>query len=61
MDKIFDGNRLGKGKGGINILTHDEVSRIDLTKNAFVMALVKFINGEVWRWMENKSSTNNIE
>lgn len=49
MDKIFDGNGLGKGKGGINILTHDEVSRIDLTKNAFIMALVKFINGEMWK------------
>ena len=36
-------------KGGINLLTHDEVSRIDLTEYAFIMALVKYINGEKWR------------
>ncbi len=49
MDKIFSGNELGKGKGGISLLTKDEVSRIDLTKNAFVMALTKHINGDIWR------------
>ncbi len=49
MDKIFQGNDLGKGKGGINFLTKNEVSRIDLTKNAFLMALTSHINGEIWR------------
>lgn len=49
MDKIFSGKELGKGKGGISILTKDEVSRIDLTRNAFIMALTKHINGEIWR------------
>lgn len=49
MDKIFQGNDLGKGKGGINFLTKNEVSRIDLTKNAFFMALTSHINGEIWR------------
>jgi len=49
MDKIFSGKELGKGKGGISFLTRDEVSRIDLTKNAFIMALTKHINGDVWR------------
>lgn len=49
MDKIFSGNELGKGKGGISFLTKNEVSRIDLTRNAFVMALTKHINGGVWR------------
>ena len=49
MDKIFKGKELGKGKGGINFLTKDEVSRIELTKNAFVMALTSHINGELWR------------
>ena len=47
MDRLFSGKELGKGKGGINFLTKDEVTRIDLTRNAFVMALIKFINGEV--------------
>ena len=41
MDKIFSGKELGKGKGGISFLTKDEVSRIDLTRNAFIMALTK--------------------
>ena len=49
MDKIFSGKELGKGKGGISFLTKDEVSRIDLTRNAFIMALIKHINGEIWR------------
>ena len=49
MDKIFDGKELGKGKGGISYLTKDVVSRIDLTKNAFIMALTKHINGDLWR------------
>ena len=41
MDKIFNGQKLGNGKGGISFLTHDVKSRIDLTEDAFVMALVK--------------------
>lgn len=49
MDKIFSGKELGKGKGGISFLTKDEVSRIDLTRNAFVMALTKYINGDIWK------------
>lgn len=49
MDKIFSGNELSKGKGGISYLTKDEISRIDLTRNAFIMALTKFINGDIWR------------
>ena len=49
MDKIFSGDGLAKGKGGISILTKNEISRIDLTRNAFIMALTKHINGDVWR------------
>lgn len=49
MDKIFSGTELGKGKGGISILTKNEIARIDLTRNAFIMALTKHINGEIWR------------
>ena len=49
MDKIFRGKELGKGKGGISFLTKNEVSRIDLTRNAFIMALTSHINGEIWR------------
>ena len=39
MDKIFNGKELGKGKGGIGFLTKNEVTRINLTRNAFIMAL----------------------
>lgn len=49
MDKIFSENDLNKGKGGINILTKNQVSRISLTENAFIMALIKHINGDLWR------------
>lgn len=49
MDRIFEGHDLGKGKGGIGLLTRGELSRIDLTRNAFIMALTKYINGNIWR------------
>lgn len=49
MDNIFKGNELSKGKGGISYLTHNEISRIDLTRNAFIMALIKHINGDLWK------------
>ncbi len=49
MNRIFvkDDERHNKG-GGIQLLTHDKVSRIDLTEMAFVMALTKYINDN-WR------------
>lgn len=49
MDRIFKGKELGKGKGGISLLTKDEITRIDLTKNAFIMALTRHINGDIWK------------
>lgn len=49
MDKIFSGENLGKGKGGISYLTKDEVTRIDLTRNAFIMALTSHVNKDIWR------------
>lgn len=49
MDKLFNGKELNKGKGGISILTHNEISRIDLTKNAYIMALIPHINGDIWK------------
>ena len=49
MDRLFNGQNLGKGKGGISYLTKDVVSRIELTKNAFVMALISHINGDLWK------------
>lgn len=49
MDKIFDKHQLGQGKGGISLLTKGEVTRIQLTRDAFLMALIGHINGEVWK------------
>ena len=47
MDKIFEQNDLRSGKGGINFVTKGIINRIDLTKEAFIMALTQHIN-EVW-------------
>lgn len=49
MNKVFteDEERHNKG-GGIQLLTHQKISRIDLTKSAFMMALTKYIN-DIWR------------
>lgn len=50
MNKLFseDKDRHNKG-GGIQLLTHSQVSRIDLTESAFIMALTKYINKEKWK------------
>jgi len=49
MDKIFNGNGLKNEKGGIAHLTKDVITRYDLTREAFIMALTQFINGDIWR------------
>ena len=48
MDKIFKQSDLRSGKGGISFLTKNEITRIDLTRDAFILALTQFINEEVW-------------
>ena len=50
MNNIFekDEERHNKG-GGIQLLTHNKISRIDLTEMAFIMALTKYINEDKWR------------
>lgn len=49
INKIFekDKERHNKG-GGIQLLTHNKISRIDLTEMAFIMTLTKYIN-EGWK------------
>lgn len=49
MDKILKQTDLRSGKGGIALLTKDVLSRIDQTKEAFVMALTQFINQDIWK------------
>ena len=40
---------LGKTKGGISLLTKDVRSRIDIVEEAFIMALIQHINGDLWK------------
>lgn len=49
MDNIFKENDLKSSKGGINLLTHNKLSRMDLTEQAFIMALTKYVNNNIWR------------
>jgi len=49
MDKIFKQNDLRSTKGGISFLTHDIITRIDLTREAFIMALTQFVNNDIWK------------
>jgi len=48
MDKIFNKKDLRSGAGGISLLTKGQISRIDLTCEAFVMALTQFVNKGKW-------------
>jgi inosine/xanthosine triphosphatase len=48
MDRIFNETELRSKKGGISLLTKDSISRYDLTEQAFIMGLTKFINGNLW-------------
>lgn len=49
MDEIFDAKDFRSRGGGIQLLTHGVVTRINLTELAFEMALTKFVNGEIWK------------
>ncbi len=49
MDRLFSGHDLGKSVGGISFLTKETVTRMDIVENSFTMALIKFINGDLWK------------
>lgn len=49
MDRIFSESDLHNSTGGIGLLTKEVLSRIDLTEQAFIMALTPFINQETWK------------
>ena len=49
VDSILNTDNIRNSVGGINYLTHEKVSRIDLTKEAFIMALTPFINDKIWK------------
>lgn len=48
MDSIFGDDSNPQKLGGVALLTHGKVSRIDLTEEAFIMCLTKYINESKW-------------
>lgn len=48
MDYLFKKNDLRSSTGGIGILTHENITRIDLNRQSFTMALTQYVNGKVW-------------
>lgn len=46
--RLFSENELKEHKGGVRLLTHGRMTRADLIYEAFTMALVQIINGEIW-------------
>ena len=44
MDNMFNEHDLRSSKGGISFLTNNVIDRIDMTKEAFIMALIQHIN-----------------
>lgn len=60
IDNIFSTHDLRSSVGGINFLTHEKISRLDITREAFVMALTQFINNELWTDKKFKNYKNQI-
>lgn len=60
MDNIFQQNDLRSSKGGINFLTDGKINRIDLTREAFIMALIQHTN-EIWNDKKVKRKYNNYQ
>ena len=48
MDRIFNEKDLRSSTGGIGLLTNEAITRIDLSAEAFLLALTPFINEE-WK------------
>lgn len=48
MDEIFNENNLRQQKGGINFLTNGVITRSDISRDSFIMALTQFVN-EYWK------------
>ena len=54
MDNIFNEADLRSSTGGVGLLTHDVITRIDLNTEAFIMALTPFVNNEIWKGCKSK-------
>lgn len=49
MDKLFNVENIGAREGGVSLLTKGEITRYDLSRDAFIMALIPHINNEKWK------------
>jgi len=47
MEKLSNVNDIAKKYGGVYFLTR-KTTRTDLSRNAFIMALTQFTNGDIW-------------
>ena len=47
MTKLSNVDEIGKKYGGVYFLTK-KTTRADLSRNAFIMALTQFVNGDIW-------------
>lgn len=60
MDELFNESDLRSSSGGIGLLTHDNMTRIDLNTQAFTMALTKFVNGKIWSDEKDEEISKNM-
>ncbi len=60
MDELFNESDLRSSCGGIGLLTHDDMTRIDLNTQAFTMALTKFVNGKIWSDEKDEEISKNM-
>ncbi len=49
ITKLFSPKEEGSKEGAISYLTKSVITRTHLTEEAFIMALTKFINGNIWK------------
>ena len=48
MQRIFQIENSNKEGGGINNLTDEAITRIDLTEHAYIMALIEHRKKDIW-------------
>ena len=48
MNRIFNMKDMNKAGGGINNLTDEAITRIDLTEHAYIMALIEHRKRDIW-------------
>lgn len=54
LDKVYESEDLSK-KSNVNESIHDFISRIDITKDVFIMAMTKFVNSHVLKDVERNN------